>query len=193
MEKIIFATNNKKKLEEVRAALAGKYDVLSLQDLGFTGDIEETGKTFRENAEIKAKFISEKYKTDCFADDSGLEVEALNGAPGVYSARFAGEPKDDHANNELLLKKLEGKENRKANFKTVLALIQSGKTYFFEGNVPGMILKEYHGKSGFGYDPLFLPDGFDKSFAEMSLEEKNKISHRARAVNKLVDFLKKQD
>lgn len=190
MNKIVFATNNKKKLQEVTTHLSGKWQVLSLKDIGFTGDIAETGSTFHENAAIKANFISDKYSIDCFADDSGLEVEALNRAPGVYSARLAGEPANDDANNKLLLEKLKGVSNRSAQFVTVIALKLKDKIHFFEGSIRGKILEMPRGENGFGYDPLFVPDGFEQTFAEMSLDEKNKISHRAQAVNKLVDFLK---
>jgi XTP/dITP diphosphohydrolase len=193
LSKLIFATNNLKKLEEVKHHLSGKYSVLSLSDLGFTEEIEETGTTFRQNAALKATIISEKYGLDCFADDSGLEVDALNGAPGVYSARFAGEPKNDKANNDLLLAKLAGVKNRKANFITVIALKTGSEIFYFEGRVEGTISETFMGDNGFGYDPLFLPNGFNKSFAQMSLSEKNKISHRAIAVNKLVDFLKNKE
>ncbi|MBC7862166.1 MAG: RdgB/HAM1 family non-canonical purine NTP pyrophosphatase [Bacteroidia bacterium] len=191
--KLIFATSNTKKLEEVRHHLSEKYTVLSLADVGFTGEIEETGKTFRENAALKANFVSEKYGLDCFADDSGLEVDALGGAPGVYSARFAGEPKNDRANNDLLLAKLNGIKNRKASFITVIALKIGSEIFYFEGRVEGLISETFSGNNGFGYDPLFLPRGFTKSFAQMNLDEKNKISHRAIAVNKLVDFLKNKE
>lgn len=190
MHQLVFATRNKKKVEEVRSLLAGRYQVLTLDDIGFKEEIAETGTTFNENAAIKATYIEEKFGLDCFADDSGLEVQALNGTPGVYSARFAGEPSNDRANNALLLEKLKGVKDRNANFRTVIALHKQGKLHFFEGRVDGQILEAPRGEKGFGYDPLFLPDDYDRSFAEMSVEEKNRISHRAKAVNKLVDFLK---
>ena len=191
MIKLVFASTNEKKIIEVREHLKEKYEILSLHDLGFFEDIAETGTTFHENAAIKAKFIYEKYKLNCFADDSGLEVEALLGAPGVYSARFAGEHKSYIDNNLLLLKKMQGINNRKATFKTVIALVLNGKIHYFEGLIEGTIQNTLKGDTYFGYDPLFLPIGYDKTFAEMSLQKKNEISHRAKAVNKLVDFLKK--
>ncbi|HVS91219.1 MAG TPA: non-canonical purine NTP diphosphatase [Mucilaginibacter sp.] len=188
-EKLVFATNNRHKLEEVSAKLDGQIALLTLEDIGCRDDIEETGSTFRENASIKSHYVYEQYGLDCFGDDSGLEVEALDGKPGVYSARYAGKHGDHHANNDKLLAELEGAENRKARFKTVISLMWKGREYFFEGSVEGTIRHEKAGKEGFGYDPLFQPDGYDITFAEMSLAEKNKLSHRARAVEKLVEFL----
>lgn len=187
--KLIFATNNKHKLEEVADKLNGRIDLLTLNDIGCHDDIEETGTTFRENASIKSHYIFEKFGLNCFGDDSGLEVETLNGEPGVYSARYAGEHGNHSANIDKLLKNLEGVENSRARFVTVISLIWEGTEHFFEGLVEGTIRHERAGTSGFGYDPVFQPDGFDITFAEMTLEEKNKLSHRARAVEKLVAFL----
>jgi XTP/dITP diphosphohydrolase len=192
MKKIVFATNNKKKLAEVREILNGIFDVVSLQECGCIHEIEETGKTFAENAVLKAKHVFDVHGLDCFADDSGLEVESLNGAPGVYSARFAGEPSNDSNNNALLLKKLDGALNRSASFKTVIALCENGCIQHFRGEIIGEIAIVPRGNSGFGYDPLFIPVGSVLTFAEMSSDEKNRISHRAIAVNKLVDYLKRQ-
>ncbi len=165
-------------------------ELLSLADIKCMEDIQETGATFKENSLLKAKYIFEKYKLNCFSDDSGLEVEALNGAPGVYSARYAGEQKSDNDNNQKLLTELALKANRNACFKTVITLIIDGKEYFFEGTIKGEILYKGQGTQGFGYDPLFRPLDHSKTFAQMSIAEKTKISHRAMAVNKLVDFLK---
>ena len=189
---IVFATNNKHKLEEVRSMLGDDYEVRSLEDVGCHTDIPETGKTFHENALQKAKFVKRFYGFDCFADDSGLECEALDGAPGVRSARYASEEgHDSEANMNKLLRELEGKDNRRANFRTVIAFVTDKDVHYFEGRVDGQILTERHGEGGFGYDPLFLPDGYTKTFAEMSADEKNSISHRGRAVAQLVQFLKK--
>ena len=186
-EKIIFATNNKHKLEEVSALLHNK--ILSLNDINCTEDIPETADTLEGNALLKARYIYEKFGVDCFADDTGLEVEALDNAPGVYSARYAGEQKNAEDNMNKLLSELQDKSNRKARFRTVIALILNGKEYLFEGEVKGIIEKEKRGNEGFGYDPIFTPDGYDKTFAELSMETKNTISHRGRAVAKLIDFL----
>ena len=189
MKKIVFATNNKHKLEEIREILKDRFEIISLKEIGFTGDIPETGKTLRENASQKSHYIYERYGIDCFADDTGLEVEALNGEPGVYSARYAGENCTYEDNVNKLLKELGNEQNRKASFKTVISLILDDKEYLFEGKVDGVITKEKHGDGGFGYDPVFLPDGYEQTFAEMPLELKNKISHRGRATAKLVKFL----
>ncbi|MBS1526870.1 MAG: non-canonical purine NTP diphosphatase [Bacteroidetes bacterium] len=188
-QKLVFATNNRHKLEEVSAKLNGRIELLTLEDIGCRNDIEETGGTFSENASIKSHYVYERYGLDCFGDDSGLEVEALQGKPGVYSARYAGRHGDHAANNDKLLAELQGVENRRARFKTVISLMWKGREYFFEGTVEGTIRHQRAGKSGFGYDPLFQPEGYDITFAEMSLDEKNKLSHRARAVEKLVEFL----
>ncbi len=164
-------------------------NLLSLYDIHFTDEIAETAVTIEGNALLKASTIAEKFDTNCFSDDSGLLVDALNGAPGVYSARYAGEQKNDRNNIDKLLSELKNIENRKAHFKTVMALVLDGKNYIFEGIVNGTISKELRGSNGFGYDPVFIPDGYSKTFAEMSLEEKNSISHRKIALKKLLDFL----
>lgn len=164
-------------------------NLLSLYDIHFTEEIAETAVTIEGNALLKAKTIAEKFDTNCFADDSGLLVDALNGSPGVYSARYAGEQKNDRDNIDKLLFELKNVENRKAHFKTVMALVLDGKDHVFEGMVHGTIIGELRGSNGFGYDPVFMPDGFSKTFAEMSLEEKNSISHRKIALKKLLDFL----
>lgn len=190
-KQLVFATHNSNKVSEVRDLLKNEFELLSLDDISIKEEIKETGITFFENAAIKANFVRDNYQLNCFADDSGLEVAALNGAPGVYSARYAGEPCDYQKNNHLLLKNLLQQKNRSARFITIIALRLEDNLHFFEGIVEGKISEEPRGNTGFGYDPLFIPDGFTKTFAEMSAEEKNKISHRSRAVNKLVDFLKK--
>ncbi len=187
--KLVFATNNKHKLEEVRKILGNQFEILSLKDINCFEEIPETQKTIEGNASQKAHYIYNKYKTNCFADDTGLEIEALNGEPGVYSARYAGEHCSFEDNVEKVLKKLSGIPNRKARFKTVISLIIDKKEYQFEGIINGTITTEKHGTSGFGYDPIFLPDGYDKTFAELSSEEKNKISHRGLATRKLINFL----
>ena len=189
--KLVFATNNKNKLSEIRDILGNDIEVLSLGDINCNVDIPETADTLEGNALQKAEYIFEHYGMNVFADDTGLEVEALNGEPGVFSARYAGgEGHDSEANMQKLLKNLADKTNRKARFRTSIALIINGKRYSFEGLVNGEILKEKSGTSGFGYDPIFKPDGYDKSFAELGLEIKNKISHRANAIKKLAEFLK---
>lgn len=188
--KLVFATNNKHKLQEVREILGSGVEVLSLNDIGCNDDIPETADTLQGNALIKARYIYNKFNVNCFADDTGLEVEALNGAPGVYSARYAGENNDSEANMQKLLHNLTGKSNRNAQFRTVIALIINGKEILFDGIVKGVITDEKMGNSGFGYDPVFIPEGYSKSFAEMSSEEKNSISHRYRATIKLNDYLK---
>lgn len=191
MKEIIFATNNLHKLEEINQIIADQYKVLSLKDIGFNEDIPETAPTIEGNALQKATYIYDRFQKDCFADDTGLEVEALDGAPGVYSARYAG-PDCSYADNvNKLLEALQGISNRKARFKTVIACFLNGKTVSFEGIVNGQILVKPQGGGGFGYDPVFLPDGFDQSFAEMPAQLKNSISHRGIAVRKLVAFLKK--
>jgi XTP/dITP diphosphohydrolase len=188
---LVFATNNRHKLEEASAKIDSGIQLLTLEDIGCNEDIEETGSTFEENASIKSRYIYDKYQLNCFGDDSGLVVDALNGEPGVYSARYAGEHGNHLANISKVLEKLKGVENRKARFKTVISLIWNGNEHFFEGVAEGTIRYQPAGNSGFGYDPIFQPDGYDITFAEMSLEEKNKISHRARAVEKLIIFLSK--
>ena len=185
---LIFATHNNNKVKEVAQILPSYLSMKSLTDIGFFDEIEETGKTFEENALLKAKTIFEKTGKNIFADDSGLVIEALNGAPGVYSARYAGTGKDED-NIVKALKELDGKTNRKAYFISIFCLILNGKEYFFEGRIDGTISTEILGENGFGYDPIFIPDGFSKSFAQMSAEEKNAISHRAKAVEKLNNFL----
>lgn len=190
-KKFVFATNNDHKLKEVSAIVGEKVEIFSLKDIDCHTDIPETADTLEGNALLKAQFIWEHYHTDCFADDTGLEVEALNGAPGVYSARYAGDSHDSEANMKKLLKELEGVENRKARFRTVFALIIDGKEHLFEGIVNGEIIKVRKGTSGFGYDPVFVPEGYTQTFAEMGNELKNKISHRAVATNKLCRFLAK--
>ncbi len=187
--KLVFATNNKHKLEEVADKLNGRIELLTLNDIGCHDDIEETGTSFLANASIKSHYIFDKFKLNCFGDDSGLEVVALGGEPGVYSARYDGEHGNHSANIDKLLKNLQGIGNRRARFVTVISLIWDGEEYFFEGTVDGTIRHERAGTSGFGYDPVFQPNGFDITFAEMTLEEKNKLSHRARAVEKLAEFL----
>jgi XTP/dITP diphosphohydrolase len=189
MQQLVFATNNRHKLEEVAAKIGGKLQLLTLDDIGCYDDIAETGLSFSENASIKGHYIYNKYKLNCFGDDSGLEVDALNGEPGVYSARYAGKHGDHNANIDKLLERLGGVANRRARFLTVISLIWNGKEHFFEGTVEGIIRYERAGRQGFGYDHVFQPDGYDITFAEMSLEQKNSISHRAKAVEKLVAFL----
>ena len=201
--KIVFATNNEHKLSEIRHILGSQFEVVSLADIGCHEDIPETGQTLEENALMKAQYIYDHYHVDCFADDTGLEVEALNGAPGVYSARYAGgEGHDSEANMTKLLKELGENNNRKARFRTVIALIQKRdvcpcgctsikEIHQFEGIVNGEIIRERRGGEGFGYDPIFQPDGYDKTFAELGADIKNNISHRARATAKLAEFLKK--
>ena len=186
---LLFASSNKGKTTEIKSLLNGLYEVKDLNDIGFFDDIPETGGTLEENALIKARFLCKLKHADCFADDSGLMVEALNGEPGVHSARYAGDEKDPSKNIDLLLDRLVGKTNRKASFVTVIALILGNEQYLFEGRIDGHISEERRGEKGFGYDPVFIPDGYDKSFAEMTSDEKNAISHRAKAVKKLVDFL----
>lgn len=190
--KLVFATNNAHKLEEVAAILGEQIELFSLNDIGCHTDIPETAATLEGNALLKSSFIFKNYGLDCFADDTGLEVEALDGAPGVYSARYAGgEGHDSQANMLKLLHDLEGKENRKAQFRTAISLILDGKEYLFEGVIKGEIIKEKRGDSGFGYDPIFKPEGYDKTFAELGNDIKNKISHRALAVQKLCEFLQR--
>ena len=188
--KLVFATNNKHKLQEVRDIVGDRVEVLSLADIGCYDDIPETADTLQGNALIKARHIYEKYGFDCFADDTGLEVEALDGAPGVYSARYAGEECDSEANMRKLLENLTGKTNRNAQFRTVIALIINGEEMLFNGIVKGAIATEKKGDSGFGYDPVFIPEGHSASFAQMSSEMKNSMSHRFRATQQLSDYLK---
>ena len=191
--KIVFATNNLNKLTEVRNILGNRFEVLSLEDIGCHEDIPEKGQTLKDNALIKAQYVYNKYHVNCFADDTGLEVEALGGAPGVYSARYAGGAgHDSEANMRKLLAELENKDNRKARFRTVIALIIDGKTNYFEGIVNGEIIRQKRGGEGFGYDPIFQPEGYSQTFAELGTGVKNQISHRARATQKLVEYLNKE-
>ncbi|MCR4811897.1 MAG: non-canonical purine NTP diphosphatase [Bacteroidales bacterium] len=191
MRKLIFATNNKHKLGEVREMLDGKVEIVSLEEAGLSGEIPETADTLQGNALQKAQWVWERTHCDCFADDTGLEVDALDGAPGVYSARYAGEHCSFDDNVNKLLKALDGETNRKAQFRTVICLIEDGEPRYFEGKVEGVILTERYGKEGFGYDPIFMPDRFAVSFAEMPLEVKNMISHRGLAVKRLTEYLNK--
>lgn len=196
MKRIVFATNNQHKLQEIREILSPEFEIVSLKEIGCHEDIPETGNTLEENALQKARYISERYHISCFADDTGLEVEALGGAPGVHSARYAeGTDHDSEANMTKLLRELEGKENRQARFRTVIALIELGEdetenVHLFEGIVEGHISTERQGNDGFGYDPIFVPEGYEKSFAALGETIKNHISHRARAVKKLAEYLK---
>lgn len=188
--KIIFASNNTNKVKEIQNQVPSFIQVITLDEIGCTEDIEETGTTIEENAIIKANYITQKYGMPCFADDTGLEIEALNGEPGVYSARYAGEDKNADKNMDLVLEKMQNESNRKAQFKTVFALNINNEQHLFTGIVEGEIRKEKTGTNGFGYDPIFEPEQLGKTFAEMTLDEKNTLSHRGRAVNQLVNFLK---
>ncbi len=188
--KLVFATNNLNKLAEVKKMLPKNIELLSLKDINCFDDIEETAITLDGNAKIKANHVTNKFNFNCFADDTGLEVESLNGAPGVYSARYAGEPSNSENNMQKLLTALNGKENRTAQFRTSICLNLNGKQFLFNGVCKGTILTKKHGEKGFGYDPIFQPQEFKQSFAEMSSEEKNTISHRGLAIKKLVEFLK---
>lgn len=191
MRELVFATNNQHKTQEVRNLLSNQYKVLNLTDIGCTTDIPETGDTFAENATLKSKYVADHFQLDCFADDSGLEIEALNQEPGIFSARYSGQ-KNDLENLNLVLRKMEGQNNRKARFRTVISLIRSGEVFLFEGIINGLIRTQPVGTQGFGYDPIFEPTGYTHTFAEMSMDEKNRISHRALAMNKLITFLKVQ-
>ena len=186
---LVFATNNAHKLEEIREILGEKFHIVSLKELGCQEDIPEEQDTLEGNALQKARYIRDKYKVNCFADDTGLEIEALGGEPGVYSARYAGDGHDSEANMRKVLDKMSGETNRRARFRTVIALLLDEQEHLFEGEVRGEILRERHGEGGFGYDPIFRPEGFTQSFAEMSLEDKNKISHRGQATEALRKFL----
>lgn len=187
--KFVFATNNRHKLQEVRDIMGSKAKILSMNDIGCNDDIPETADTLEGNALIKARYIYDKYKINCFADDTGLEVEALNGEPGIYSARYAGDSHDSEANMRKLLHNLTGEKNRNAQFRTVIALIINGEEILFNGIVKGTITEEKMGGSGFGYDPIFIPEGYSESFAQMSNDEKNRISHRFRATKQLCEYL----
>lgn len=193
MRKIVFATNNKHKLEEIRAILGDEFTILGLGDIGCNEDIPEIADTLEGNAAIKAKFVKEHYGYDCFADDTGLEVVALGGAPGVHTARYAyADRNDPEANTRKLLSELEGKNDRRAAFRTVIALIENGEEYVFEGRVDGEIATEERGKEGFGYDPVFSPENTGRTFAELGVAMKNSISHRARAVRKLCEHIERE-
>ncbi len=191
MKRLVFATNNEHKLRELRQILRGEFELLSLHDIGCNEDIPETGKTLESNASQKSNYIWKRYGMDCFADDTGLEIAALNNAPGVYSARYAGEGKDSEANMKKVLDQLADSKDRRARFRCAFSLIMDGIEHQFEGIVEGEILMAKEGNGGFGYDPIFKPDGYSHSFASLSPQEKNSISHRGRAVMKLVEFLKR--
>ena len=191
--KLVFASNNKNKIQEIQALVPNTIQIVSLEEIGCFEDIPETADTIEGNAILKANYVTEKYGYDCFADDTGLEVEALNGAPGVYSARYAGEQKDANDNMDKLLFKLKDKTNRKANFKTVIALNLKGKQNLFSGIIHGKIIEEKIGANGFGYDPIFVADGYNKTFAELSMEEKSTISHRGIAVKQLIEYFMKNN
>ncbi|MBP9849405.1 MAG: non-canonical purine NTP diphosphatase [Flavobacterium sp.] len=191
--KLVFASNNKNKIQEIQALVPNTIQIVSLEEIGCFEDIPETADTIEGNAILKANYVTEKYGYDCFADDTGLEVEALNGAPGVYSARYAGEQKDANDNMDKLLFELKDKTNRKANFKTVIALNLKGKQNLFSGIIHGKIIEEKIGTNGFGYDPIFVADGYEKTFAELSMEEKSTISHRGIAVKQLIEYFTKNN
>lgn len=190
---ICFATNNLHKLDELKTLLEPEYRVLGLKEIGFKEELEENGSSLEENSRQKAWHIYRLFEISCFADDTGLEVEALNGEPGVFSARYAGDQKNNYENIKLLLRKMEGIQNRRARFRTVITLILKGKPYVFEGIVNGEIISSKRGSHGFGYDPIFVPENHSQTFAEMNMEEKNNISHRGKAVRKLAEFLKGQE
>ena len=187
--KIVFATNNPNKLKEIQSLIPKEIEIISLKEIGCNEDIPETGDTLKANAFQKAQYIKDNFNYDCFADDTGLEIDELNGDPGVYSARYAGPERNASANMNKILNKLKGKKNRKAQFRTAIALILKGEEHLFEGKVEGYISKEKQGNEGFGYDPIFIPENNTRSFAQMSMQEKGAISHRGRAVKKLVTYL----
>ena len=188
--KLCLATNNAHKVEELQALLGEKFQLQTLNEIGCFDDIPETANTFNGNSRQKAMYVWERFQIDCIADDSGLEVDALNGEPGVFSARYAAGEHGNHAKNiEKLLENLKGIENRVAQFRSVITLLINGESHFFEGIIRGKITHERHGEKGFGYDPIFMPEGYDRTFAEMTMEEKNPISHRGLAVAKMIDFL----
>ena len=189
MKQIVFSTHNENKLNEIKKILSDNFKILGLSDLNFDDEIIESGKTLAQNADIKASYINKLYNIDCFADDTGLEINSLNGEPGVYSARYAGDECSSEKNIEKVLNSLSNKKCRKAVFKTVICLVINNEKYFFEGKIFGSISPKIIGKQGFGYDPIFIPNGFNKTFSQMSMDEKNKISHRAIAVEKLSKFL----
>ena len=188
--KLVFATNNKNKIKEIKQLLDNSLEILSLEDIGCTEDIPETSDTIKGNAIQKAEYVYDKYGYNCFADDTGLEIEALNGEPGIYSARYAGEQKNAEDNMNKVLEKLDGNNNRTAQFITIITLIIDGKITCFEGVAEGEMTTQKSGSEGFGYDPIFKPNGYEITFSEMNLELKNKISHRAKATFKLIDYLK---
>ena len=192
MREIVFATNNNHKLEELRKIADNQLQILSLSDINCNEEIDETGTTLEENALVKARYVKERYGYDCFADDTGLEVEALEGEPGVYSARYAGEGCHPEDNMQKLLSVLQGVKNRNARFRTVIALLINGEAHLFEGVVSGRIIEEKRGGSGFGYDPIFMPEGYQQTFAELGNDIKNRISHRAIATVQLMEFLMKR-
>jgi len=192
VRKIVFATNNKHKLEEIRKIADNQLQILSLSDINCTGEIDETGATLEENALVKARYVKQRYGYDCLADDTGLEVEILEGTPGVFSARYAGEGCHPEDNMQKLLAVLQGVENRNARFRTVIALLINAEEHLFEGVVSGRITEEKRGDSGFGYDPIFIPEGYQQTFAELGNDIKNRISHRAMATEKLMEFLMKR-
>ena len=187
--KLVFATHNQNKAKEIQSLLEERFEILTLTEIDFNDEIPETAETLEGNSILKAQFVSENFKVNCFADDTGLEIEALDGNPGVYSARYAGEEKSAEANMDRVLSELENSTNRNAQFRTVITLILEGKTHTFEGIVKGEIIREKRGTDGFGYDPIFVPEGQNKTFAEMKMAEKNLQSHRARAFQKMIDFL----
>ena len=189
MKELVFATNNLHKLKEIREIIGRQFKIISLDEIGCYEDIIEDAETIEGNASLKSWYVYNKFKMDCFADDTGLEIEALDGKPGVKSARYAGDDCNPENNIKKILVELAGQRNRKARFKTVISLIRQDTEILFEGTVDGVILNEKRGEGGFGYDPVFLPDGYDESFAELSAEEKNKISHRGRAMQKLISYL----
>lgn len=189
MKKLVIATNNAHKLEEIRAILGDRIELLSLKEIHCEEDIPEDADTLEGNASLKARYVYDRYGLDCFADDTGLEVEALNGAPGVHTARYATDGHDTDANVRKLLSELAGKENRKARFRTIISLIEDGQERQFEGIVNGIIAESKQGDKGFGYDPIFIPEGYDETFAQLGVEVKNQISHRSRAVAKLCEYL----
>lgn len=189
--KLVFASNNKNKIKEIQLLVPNSIQIVSLEDIGCTEEIPETANTIEGNAILKANYVTQKYGYDCFADDSGLEVDALNGAPGVFSARYAGEPKNDDNNMNKLLSNLKDKINRTANFKTVICFNYEGKQHLFTGIINGKIIEEKIGNNGFGYDPIFVANNYTRTFAELSIEEKSTISHRGIAVKQLIEFLKK--
>jgi XTP/dITP diphosphohydrolase len=192
MRRIVFATNNENKVKEIAQLLGTKFEILSLAEIGCNEELEETSSTLDGNARQKAEYVAAKYKVDCFADDTGLEIEALNNEPGVYSARYAGPQRDSEDNMAKVLDHLKDEKNRNAQFRTAICLVLNNESYVFEGIAGGTIRKEKSGVEGFGYDPIFQPDGYDRTFAEMEKAEKNAISHRGIAVGKMVDWLKEQ-